>query len=240
MRRLIRKGRRRRQLADANGRDHLSAPGRSPVLSRNEAILISDVPQTSLILASLGQAAFVWDIATDVIVWNGHAGAVFPNIPLAQLSRGADFAKLIEPEQSVRSDVLLQSPPVHGEDGTPYRIEYGVRISSAAALIWIEETGRWFAGADGRPSRVQGIVRINNERHARDEHLLQLAQHDPLTGALNRTPLIAALEEALDEAHRFLGLASPMRRLSRCCRGSRASPAGPRSCRPGRGRPRAG
>jgi len=165
--------------------------------------LTSDVPQTSLILASLGQAAFVWDIPTDVIVWSDHAGAVFTDIPLAQLSRGAEFARLIEPEQSVRSDVLLQSSPVHGEDGTPYRIEYGVRISSAVALIWIEETGRWFAGADGRPSRVQGIVRINNERHARDEHLLKLSQHDPLTGALNRTHLIAALAEALEEAHRF-------------------------------------
>jgi diguanylate cyclase (GGDEF)-like protein len=173
------------------------------VLSRNEAILTSDVPQTSLILASLGQAAFVWDIATDVIVWSDHAGAVFTDIPLAQLSRGADFAKLIEPEQSVRSDVLLQSPPVHGADGTPYRIEYGVRTSSAAPLIWIEEAGRWFAGPDGRPSRVQGIVRINNERHARDEHLLKLAQHDPLTGALNRTHLIAALAEAIEEAQRF-------------------------------------
>ena len=165
--------------------------------------MTSDVPQTSLILASLGQAAFVWDIPTDVIVWSDHAGAVFTDIPLAQLSRGAEFARLIEPEQSVRSDVLLQSSPVHGEDGTPYRIEYGVRISSAVALIWIEETGRWFAGADGRPSRVQGIVRINNERHARDEHLLKLSQHDPLTGALNRTHLIAALAEALEEAHRF-------------------------------------
>jgi diguanylate cyclase (GGDEF)-like protein len=165
--------------------------------------LTSDVPQTSLILASLGQAAFVWDIATDVIVWSDHAGAVFTDIPLAQLSSGAEFAALIEPEQSIRSNVLLQSPPVHGEDGTPYRIEYGVRISSASALIWIEETGRWFAGPDGRPSRVQGIVRINNERHARDEHLLKLSQHDPLTGAYNRTHLIATLAEAIEEAQRF-------------------------------------
>jgi diguanylate cyclase (GGDEF)-like protein len=203
MRNLIRKGRRRCQLADGNGHVHISVPRRSPVLSRNEAILISDVPQTSLILASLGQAAFVWDIATDAIVWSDHAAAVFADIPPEQLSGGAGFAKLIEPEQSIRANVLLQSAPVHGEDGTPYRIEYGVRVSSAAPLIQIEETGRWFAGPDGRPSRVQGIVRINNERHARDEQLLKLAQHDPLTGEHNRTHLIATLAETIEEAQRF-------------------------------------
>ncbi len=165
--------------------------------------MTSDVPQTSLILASLGQAAFVWDIATDAIVWSDHAASVFTDIPPEQLSAGADFARLIEPEQSIRANVLLQSAPVHGSDGTPYRIEYGVRVSSAAPLIQIEETGRWFAGPDGRPSRVQGIVRINNERHARDEQLLKLAQHDPLTGEHNRTHLIATLAETIEEAQRF-------------------------------------
>ena len=50
---------------------------------------------------------------------------------------------------------------------------------------------------------VRGIVRINNERHARDEQLLKLSQDDPLTGTFNRTRLIAALAEAIEEANRF-------------------------------------
>jgi diguanylate cyclase (GGDEF)-like protein len=70
-------------------------------------------------------------------------------------------------------------------------------------VLWIEETGCWFAGPDGRPVRAQGIVRINNERHARDEQLLKLSRHDPLTGELNRTHLIASLAEAIEEAMRF-------------------------------------
>ena len=82
----------------------------------------------------------------------------------------------------------------------PYRIEYGVRTSTSAPVLWIEETGCWFAGADGRPARAQGIVRVNNERHARDEQLLKLSRHDPLTGELNRTHLVAALAEAIEEA----------------------------------------
>jgi len=171
-------------------------------MSRNEATVTSALPQTSTILASLGQAAFVWDIATDALHWSDHVGAVFPDIPAASLSSGAEFAKLIEPGRAIRLDALSQSP-VHGGDGTPYRIEYGVRASTSAPLLWIEESGSWLAGADGKPARAQGIVRIDNERRARDQQLVKLARHDPLTGELNRTHLIAALAATIEETTRF-------------------------------------
>ena len=169
--------------------------------------MTSSPPQASTtastILASIGQAAFVWDIASDAIDWSHHIGAVFPDIPSGALATGAEFAKLIEPQRSVRTDALGHSPPVGGGEGTPYRIEYGVRTSTSAPVLWIEETGCWFAGPDGRPARAQGIVRVNNERHARDEQLIKLSRHDPLTGELNRTHLIAALAEAVEETQRF-------------------------------------
>jgi diguanylate cyclase (GGDEF)-like protein len=161
------------------------------------------VPQASSILASLGQAVFVWDIASDAIRWSKQLGVVFPDIPPERLATGAEFAKLIEPSPSIRILALSQSAAVHGTDGTPYRVEYGVRMSASDPVVWIEETGRWFAGPDGRPVRAQGIVRVNNERHARDEELARLARLDPLTGELNRTHLIAALAEAIEETTRF-------------------------------------
>jgi len=165
--------------------------------------LTSAALQTSAILASLGQAAFIWDLTSDTISWSDHVEEVFPDIPPAQLATGAELSKLIEPERSIRSDALTHSPPIHGEEGVPYRIEYGVRLSTSAPVIWIEETGCWFAGPDGRPARAQGVVRVNNERHARDEQLLKLSRHDPLTGELNRTHLIASLAEAIEECARF-------------------------------------
>src|SRR5213078_2691522 len=100
------------------------------------------------------------------------------------------------------TEALGKSGPARAE-GVAYRIEYGVRASTSAPVVWIEETGCWFAGADGRPLRAQGIVRINNERRARDEKLLKLSRHDPLTGELNRTHLIASLAEAIEETTRF-------------------------------------
>jgi hypothetical protein len=60
-------------------------------------------------LASLGQAAFVWDIATDAITWSDQAGAVFAGIAPALLATGAGFSRLIEPTPSIRSDALVHS-----------------------------------------------------------------------------------------------------------------------------------
>jgi diguanylate cyclase (GGDEF)-like protein len=165
--------------------------------------LTSAPPQASTILTSLGQAAFVWELASDAIVWTDHLASVFPDIPAMALSSGSEFAKLIEPVRSIRSDALTGSPAVDRRDGVAYRIEYGVRASTSHPVLWIEESGCWFAGSDGKPARVQGIVRIDNERHAREEQLLKMSRHDPLTGELNRTHLIASLAEAIEEAMRF-------------------------------------
>ena len=185
-------------------------PAQDFPLSRNEANLIPALPQASDILAALGQAVFAWDIGSDAIIWGDQVASVFPGIPAERLATGAEFAKLIEPAPSLRTAALAQTSPVHGADGTPYRVEYGVRMSAADPVIWIEETGRWFAGPDGRPTRAIGSVRINNERHARDEELTRLARLDPLTGELNRSHLIAALAEAIEETTRFRSTAAFM------------------------------
>jgi diguanylate cyclase (GGDEF)-like protein len=178
-------------------------PRITSAVSRNEATVTLAAPQASTILALLGQAAFVWDIATDAIAWSDHAASVFGDIPPEAFASGAELAKLIEPHRSIRTDALSPSPLARSGDGAPYRIEYGVRASTSAPVLWIEESGAWFAGPDGKPARAQGIVRLNNERHARDEQLLKLSRYDPLTGELNRTHLIAALAETTEEVTRF-------------------------------------
>src|SRR5258707_1510978 len=120
----------------------------------------------------------------DAIAWSDPAASVVTNVPAAALASGAEFSKLIEPVRSVRTDALGHSPP--SRDGAPYRVEYGVRTSTSAPVLWVEESGCWFAVADGKPARAQGIVPINNESPARDQQLGRLSRHDPLTGELNR------------------------------------------------------
>ena len=92
------------------------------------------VPQAQAILASLGQAAFVWDIAADAIAWSDNAAAVFADIPPEALASGSEFAKLIEPSRSIRTEALSHTPPARSGEGVPYRIEYGVRASTSAPV----------------------------------------------------------------------------------------------------------
>src|SRR3978361_16 len=106
-------------------------------------------PQASAILACLGQAAFVWDIASDEIAWTDHLASVFPDIPVVSLATGSEFAKLSEPARGVRSAALTASSAVDRGDGVSYRIEYGVRASTAHPVLWIEGPGRWFCAAEG-------------------------------------------------------------------------------------------
>lgn len=184
-------------------------------VSRNEAIVTTSAPNRFTafangagstialddLLGPLGQIAFQWTLANDELAWSGDVGAIFPDISPDALTSGSAFARLIEPTQSIRADAVAAAAP-HA-NGATYRIEYGVRASTASPPIRIEESGCVVAGADGKPGIVTGLIRVDTERHARDEQLMKLAQNDPLTGELNRTHLIAGLAEAIAEATRF-------------------------------------
>ena len=115
------------------------------------------LPPASAILASLGQAAFVWDIASDRLVWSEHVAAVFPDIPLERLASGAEFSNLIEPQRSVRSEALVASPPAHG-----------VRRRALPDRIWRE--GQYLgAGAMDRGDRLL-VCRRRRQAGARPGH----------------------------------------------------------------------
>jgi diguanylate cyclase (GGDEF)-like protein len=88
--------------------------------------------------------------------------------------------------------------------GVPYLVQYCLRTDAAAVdEPWVEDSGRWFAGADGRPARAHGVVRVINDRHQHEQRLDNLSRFDALTGELNRWYLLQALAETLEEAIRF-------------------------------------
>lgn len=157
----------------------------------------------SALLDMLDHATFEWEISSGCMKWSENAERVLGSLPSAALSDAAELGKLIEPSRGIRSDAILNSSSQDEGRGVSYQIEYGLRATTSAEVMWIEELGCWFAGPDGTPARAKGIVRIANERRAREERLLKLSQNDALTGELNRTRLIDALGEAMDEASRF-------------------------------------
>ena len=91
-----------------------------------------------------------------------------------------------------------------GRRGRRRALPGAIRLAAppAAASLWLEDTGRWFAGPDGKPARAHGVVRVINERHDREQRLAYLSHFDELTGEMNRWQLTEVLEATLEEATR--------------------------------------
>ena len=98
---------------------------------------------------------------------------------------------------------MTQSGESDEGEGVPYEAQYAFRRADTGRDTWVEDSGRWFAGPDGRPISAHGVVRAIDARHAREQRLITLANFDPLTGELNRAQLVEILGATLEEAIRF-------------------------------------
>jgi diguanylate cyclase (GGDEF)-like protein len=160
-------------------------------------------PNVGSILRSVGDVAYEWKIDTDAIVWSDNAVERLGLVSRDAIATGRAWAQSIEaaPGQS-RFDAVTRTGLRDDGNGVPYQVQYEFRPPDGEA-IWLEDTGRWFAGADGLPARAHGIVRIITERHRREAELERLAYYDAHTGEMNRNRLVDTLAATLDESVRF-------------------------------------
>ncbi|WP_168197717.1 bifunctional diguanylate cyclase/phosphodiesterase [Pseudolabrys sp. FHR47] len=157
------------------------------------------------ILRLVGEATYEWRLDTDRLSWSGHAAAVLGAADMAALETGTGFARCVEATGGLsRLDAVTKSALRDAGDGVPYEAQYAFKRADGTTT-WIEDIGRWFAGADGKPARACGVVRSIDTRHHREQELERLAKFDPLTGELNRASIIDILSKTLDETIRFRG-----------------------------------
>ncbi len=155
----------------------------------------------SSILASVGEAPYEWTIATDELNWGGNVSGVLLVRDRDTINSGRAYAKLLNPESAQsRFDAVVKSKDRDTGEGVRYQVQYSLQPPGAESALWIEDTGRWFAGADGNPSRAHGVVRVINERHEQEERLAYLSRFDGLTGEMNRFHLTEVLEATLAQA----------------------------------------
>lgn len=156
------------------------------------------VPDAAEILGSIGDAVYEWRLDTDVLRWSTNAAELLGEAD----SSGKAYARRVDATggQS-RIDAIQQSHQQNAGGGVVYQVQYA--LTRGDEKIWLEDTGRWFAGPDGKPVRAHGIVRAIDERHRNEVKLEQLAKHDPLTGELNRACLVEALGVTVEEAVKF-------------------------------------
>ena len=161
------------------------------------AVLDSDA-----IFAAIDEVPYAWRIDSDALVWGPNAAAVLAPLDPAGFANGRAYAQLVDPQSGVsRAEALLRAGACDTGTGVPYQLEYAVRSPAAdAEPIWIEDTGRWFAGPDGTPLRAHGVVRVITERREREQKLTYLSRFDSLTGELNRVRMMEVLEATIEEA----------------------------------------
>ncbi|MGH6671955.1 MAG: putative bifunctional diguanylate cyclase/phosphodiesterase [Xanthobacteraceae bacterium] len=162
-------------------------------------------PDTAHILASVGEVAYDWHIDTDALSWSANVKDVLLVRDVETISNGSGYAQLLEADNAqARFDAVTQSAKHDDGRGVFYQIQYGLRPDrDVETKLWVEDTGRWFAGDDGRPMRAHGLLRVINERYEHERRLSYLARNDGLTGELNRHHLTEVLEDAIEDAIRF-------------------------------------
>jgi diguanylate cyclase (GGDEF)-like protein len=154
------------------------------------------------IFAAIGEIPYEWRIDSDALAWGPNMRTVLAPLDPAALASGRTYAQLIDAQGgSSRSDTVMRSGLRDEGAGVPYLVQYALRAAAGAQqVIWIEDSGRWFAGADGKPARAYGVVRVINERHEREQQLIHMSRFDTLTGELNRGHLTEILEATIEEA----------------------------------------
>jgi PAS domain-containing protein len=167
------------------------------------AVKLTDQGATDLqvdprsILSSIGEAVYDWDISTDKLSWSATALAIFGLETADRISSGLAFSKIIDPvSPSTRSEAILLSEGKDDGRGVVYKLTFAVQ-HSRRPLIWFEDTGRWFAGADGRAIAAHGIVRRVEGPSEHDRREMSSGKFDPLTGAFLRGPFLRIMADDL-------------------------------------------
>lgn len=155
------------------------------------------------ILQSAGETPYEWRLDTDTLTWGAGAAAMLGLRDIAPIGTGRGYAKLLDAGNTqTRFDAIMHSAEADPGRGVPYQLQYAVRSGSRSPRLWIEDTGRWFAGPDGKPAKAHGIIRVINDRHAHEQQLTYLSRFDAQTGEINRWHLTEQLAETLQEAER--------------------------------------
>ncbi len=134
-------------------------------------------------LSAEDQCAYVWDLLNDKLEWEANATSVLGVNHVKDISSGKAFETRIVTEHLPRRIAAITAGTACPFDrGVPYRIQYRFRPGAAQsnASIWLEDYGRWWPGADGRPARARGAVRVVDEASVAEQKAHCSGQSDEL------------------------------------------------------------
>src|SRR5262245_13134544 len=91
-------------------------------------------PDAGRILASVGEAAYEWDLRTDTLTWSANVGEVLGTSDPEVLASGRQYARLLDPHSAhTRFDAVARSELRDDGRGVAYQIEYCLDLG---AKLW--------------------------------------------------------------------------------------------------------
>ena len=145
-------------------------------------------------------AAYFWNLATDSLTWDQSLASVIDFADEDAFATGLGYAGFIAPEStSSRYEAITASSGCDIGGGVAFQVTYGLTSGArgGGTTVWIEDSGRWFCDANGRPGMVQGTIRCVTERYEAERLLARAAQRDPLTGAYKHDAFLEQIERHL-------------------------------------------
>jgi diguanylate cyclase (GGDEF)-like protein len=153
-----------------------------------------------VVLSSIGEAVYDWDIAEDRLSWSGNALSLLGVGAAERLATGAAFDRALDPiSPSTRAEAILLCDARDSGSGVPYRLSFAI-TQPQGDLAWFEDTGRWFAGADGRAATAHGAVRRTSGPTEAERQEIAASKFDELTGAYLRAPFLRLMASDLGKA----------------------------------------
>lgn len=138
---------------------------------------------------SSAEVSYDWNLATDAITWAAALPGVIDIAEPKALSTGLGYAEHLAFEShSSRYEAIMANGGCDTGSGVSYHVIYGLSADPRAGgpTTWVEDTGRWFADANGRPGLAHGVVRAVTQRYEAERLATLAAQRDPQTGAFNK------------------------------------------------------
>jgi diguanylate cyclase (GGDEF)-like protein len=153
------------------------------------------------VLTSIKSVAYEWDIVTGALHWGANAGRVPKLQRIAGAKTAAAFIAMISADgQAARRDAILMSGESDRGAGVPFQLAYGLMFANRDS-VHVEETGRWFAGPDGKPARARGLIRAVDSAFMPAPVRAALAR-DPQTGLHNRGYLVEMTARLFEQSAR--------------------------------------
>jgi len=154
---------------------------------------------TRHVIGAVGDVAYHWNIKTDQMSWGQGAASLLGVSDETKLPTQHALTSRIAAFHGMTHQEAFFSTANSDKTGVAYQLEYQVK-DDFGGMRWVEDRGRWYGDAEGRPAFAIGVLRSIDARFHREQQLVRLSTYDELTGLLNRIRLKESLGEILVSA----------------------------------------